>query len=160
MPWGGVEELTVRGYAMRPFTRHNDRVPQLTIRVESVMTEWGPYRDLRLVLQTKHGLEDPTRIFEDSDSYRTLEFAVPFKMSAQGGHPHPVGDAIQRANDGGRFVYLQWWGVRDGRAETFRRLKVPFVQILNFGDGSSDVEITVRGKDPRGGPACATAVRV
>jgi hypothetical protein len=86
---------------------------------------------------------------------RDVSFVVDFDLRFNGDFGwRPVGPAIKLEKDGSRFVYLGWYGTKDGVRSRFRRLKVPLGGIDDFMD---EPRIRVAGTDAKGGPACAKA---
>ena len=67
----------------------------------------------------------------------------------------PTGPAVKAEKDGRRFVYVGWYGTKDGVQTRFRRLKVPFGDVDHFAE---EPTIVVAGRDAKGGPACAQAI--
>jgi hypothetical protein len=131
-------------------------MPVLRIVVLQPPADFGEYRDLELVMQNKAGSSGPRRLEDGS-----LEFVACFEMKTdRSGVLEAVGPEIVRQGDGQRFIYLQWWGVRGGSRETFRRIKVFLDQVPGFPGAGEDLEVRVLGVDKRGTPACARAVTV
>jgi hypothetical protein len=64
------------------------------------------------------------------------------------------GPALKREKDGRYFVYIGWYGTKDGVRTRFRRLKVHLEQVPCL---VWDCEVTVAGAGRDGSPACATA---
>lgn len=64
------------------------------------------------------------------------------------------GPAIRREKDGRAFVYIDWYGAREGGRTRFRRLKVHLDRVPHL---VWDCEVTAAGRGPDGSPACATA---
>lgn len=68
--------------------------------------------------------------------------------------PPMGGPAIRREKDGRWFVYVAWYGTKEGVWTRFRRLKVHLDRVPEL---IHDCEVTVAGRGRDGSPACATA---
>lgn len=69
--------------------------------------------------------------------------------------PKLRGPALKREKDGRYFVYVGWYGTKDGVRTRFRRLKVHLDQVPYL---VWDCEVVVAGRGKDGSPACATAL--
>ncbi len=128
-------------------------MPILRITVVEPPSEFTGYAKIALYLQTDGGYLPPK-----SHSESAIVFEVPFELKVdRSGAFQPIGPSIQRQNDGRRFVYLCWCGTQGTTTTMFRRLKVFFDTAAGFPGSSAEYEVHVKGKDKRGGPACATA---
>ncbi len=121
-----------------------------------------PHYSLRIVLVDPPlefggmlNLEARLEVGKDSFPGDAGTFVVEYDLRFAGDHGWlPRGPAIQREKDGRRFVYLGWYGTKDGVRTRFRRLKVHLEGFDHFAEAPT---ICVSGRDKRGGPACATA---
>lgn len=87
-----------------------------------------------------------------------MVFEATFELKTdRSGNLQPSGPAVQRQNDGRRFVYLSWCGTQGPETRMFRRLKVFFDTVPGFPGPLEEYRVQVKGTDRRGGPACATA---
>ena len=126
-----------------------------------------PHYSLRIVLADPPsafaGMEDlEARLEVGADSLPGvpaeggLAFLVDYDLRFNGDFGwRPVGPAIRVEKDGRRFVYVGWYGTKDGVRSRFRRLKVPLGGVADF---MAEPRIVVAGRDAKGGPACAQAV--
>jgi len=124
----------------------------LRIVVFAAPRECEGAKDLRLTMSSKDG-EIASKAQGDS-----LLFELEFEMKAdRSGAMHPSGPEVVHHGDKRRFVYLNWWGQTAEGYQCFRRIKVFFARIPNFGEGMADeYEVFIKGTDKRGGPACAS----
>ena len=123
------------------------------ITVVDPPSEFPGYADIDLFLQTPTGY-----IAAASKSESAFVFEAPFELKAdRSGTLQPTGPAVQRQNDGRRFVYLSWRGTQGSMTSMFRRLKVFFDTVPGFPGPLAQYHLRVKGTDKRGGPACATA---
>ena len=126
------------------------------IHVVDAPTSFAPWDAIELVLSTKDGIF-PAAATDGSN----LRFEVPVEVRPdKSGTLQGWGPAVNRQPDGRRFIYLAWLGTTGGERTMFRRLKV-FLDTVSLFPGHETVYVIhVKGKDPRGGPACASATVV
>lgn len=126
----------------------------IQIYVVDPPTVFAPYDEIELVLSTKDGIFPPAAT-EGAD----LRFDVQVEIRPdKSGTLQGWGPAVNRQPDGRRFIYLAWIGTTSGGRSMFRRLKVFLDKVSLFPGHESVYTIHVKGKDPRGGPACASAI--
>lgn len=112
-------------------------MPTLTILVTDPPTEYGDYRDLKLKLAAGKALIDPS-----SEGAYIVDYAIK--------NDQPTGPSVVRGNDGRRFIYLQWLGVKEGQVQPYGRIKLFFEDIPAGAES-----VTLPGKNQRGQPSCA-----
>lgn len=127
-------------------------MPTLRIIVFAPPREFEGAKDLRLTMSSKSGE------IEAKSEGDSLIFEAEFEMKAdRSGTMYPSGLEVVHHGDKRRFIYLNWWGETAEGYRCFRRMKVFFERIPNFGDGMADqYEVFIKGTDKRGGPACAS----
>lgn len=121
--------------------------PHYTLRVVLVdpPTEFDGLADLEARAEVGH----------DSFPAKNGAFEFEYDLRFAGDHGWlPRGPAIRTEKDGRRFVYLGWYGTKDGVRTRFRRLKV---HLPKLDQPQEEFTIRVAGRDRKGGPACATA---
>ena len=128
----------------------------IQIYVVDAPTSFAPWDAIELVLSTKDGIFAAAAA-EGAD----LRFDVSVEVRPdKSGTLQGWGPAVNRQPDGRRFIYLAWLGTTGGERTMFRRLKV-FLDTVSLFPGHETVYVIhVKGKDPRGGPACASATVV
>lgn len=127
---------------------------RLSIVVVDPPKHFASYGDIHLVLSTKEGEFAP-----DFVGASEIRFDVDIEIRPdRSGDLQGWGPAVNRQGDGTRFVYLAWIGTQNGVRAMFRRLKVGLDQVPGFPGSAENYSVRVRGRDKKGGPACARAV--
>lgn len=124
--------------------------PHYTLRIELV----DPPREFDGMADLEARLEVGKDSFAGEDGVFTVEYDLRFAGDLGW---LPSGPAIRAEKDGRRFVYIGWYGTKDGKRTRFRRLKVHLEGVDHFAESPT---IRVAGRDRKGGPACATATCV
>ena len=115
----------------------------LRVVLTDIPTEFDGMTDLRPMLQ-----EGEDSIPGVRDGERNLVFETRYAYE-----PRFRGPALKKEKDGRPFVYIGWFGTRDGERIRFRRLKVHLDRV----NIAWDCEVVVAGRGKDGSPACATA---